>query len=106
MAEIRIERKRRGLGLLWLFLALVIVAVLAWYFLYPGRNTTAPAAAPPAAGALERGAPETHGAAIAVRPITERGLRTRSLQCASLDRLEAFRGCESAARNPHSVSLI
>jgi Tfp pilus assembly protein PilE len=30
MAEIRIERKRRGLGLVWLFLALVIVAVLAW----------------------------------------------------------------------------
>jgi hypothetical protein len=72
MAEIRIERKRRGLGLLWLFLALVIVAVLAWYFLYPGRTTTAPAGAPPTTGAttgaLERRAPETHGAAIEVVP--------------------------------------
>lgn len=87
MAEIRIDRKRRGLGLLWLFLALVIVALLAWYFLYPGRNTTAPAAAPPAAGALERGAPETHGAAIAVRPITERGLRTGNLHDASIGKL-------------------
>jgi hypothetical protein len=67
MAEIRIERKRRGLGLLWLFLALVIVAVLAWYFLYPGRTATAPAAAPPTTGALERGTPPTHGAAVAVR---------------------------------------
>jgi hypothetical protein len=54
MAEIRIERKRRGMGLVWLFLALVLVAVLAWYFLYPGRNTTtAPAAAPPTTGALD-----------------------------------------------------
>jgi hypothetical protein len=68
MAEIRIERKRRGLGLLWLFLALVVVAVLAWYFLYPGRTTTVPAGAPPATGAttgaLERGTPETQGSAI------------------------------------------
>jgi hypothetical protein len=55
MAEIRIERKRRGLGLLWLFLALVLVAVLAWYFLYPGRATTTPSAAP-TTGALERSA--------------------------------------------------
>jgi hypothetical protein len=65
MAEIRIERKRRGLGLLWLFLALVIVAVLAWYFLYPGRTTTAPASAP-TTGSLKRGEPETHGAGIGV----------------------------------------
>jgi hypothetical protein len=28
LAEIRIEQKRRGLSLLWLFIALVIVAVL------------------------------------------------------------------------------
>jgi hypothetical protein len=69
MAEIRIERKRRGLGWLWLFLALVLVAVLAWYFLYPGRTTTAPAAAPPTTGAL--GAPETHRPAIGAltRPV-------------------------------------
>jgi hypothetical protein len=65
MAEIRIERKRRGLGLLWLFLALVVVAVLAWYFLYPGRTTTAPAAAPPTTGALDRGEPSAHGAVLA-----------------------------------------
>jgi hypothetical protein len=64
MAEIRIDRKRRGLRLLWLFLALVIVALLAWYFLYPGRSTTPPpAAAPPTTGALERAAPATHGSA-------------------------------------------
>jgi hypothetical protein len=60
MAEIRIEQKRRGLGWLWLLLALVVVAVLAWYFLYPGRTTTAPAAAPPTTGALYRDAPTTH----------------------------------------------
>jgi hypothetical protein len=65
MAEIRIERKRRGLGWLWLFLALVVVAVLAWYFLYPGRTTSAPAAAPPTTGALDREAPATHGVTIA-----------------------------------------
>lgn len=54
MAEIRIEQKRRGPSLLWLFVALVVVAVLAWYFLYPGRRgTPAPAAAPPTTGALE-----------------------------------------------------
>jgi hypothetical protein len=65
MAEIRIERKRRGLGLLWLFLALVVVAVLAWYFLYPGRTTTAPAAAPPTTGALDRREPAAHGVVLA-----------------------------------------
>ncbi|MFN2567371.1 MAG: hypothetical protein ABR499_20430 [Gemmatimonadaceae bacterium] len=53
MAEIRIERKGRGLGWLWLLLALLIVAVLAWYFLYPGRTTTAPAGAPPTTGAIQ-----------------------------------------------------
>ena len=62
MAEIRIERKGRGLGLLWLFLALVIVAVLAWYFLYPGRTTTAPAPAAPTTGTLEGGRIATDGA--------------------------------------------
>jgi hypothetical protein len=73
MAEIRIERKRRGLGLLWLFLALVLVALLAWYFLYPGRTTTAPAAAPPTTGALDRRAP-MHGAAVAVLPLWVRSV--------------------------------
>jgi hypothetical protein len=71
MAEIRIERKRRGLGLLWLFLALVIVAVLAWYFLYPGGTTTAPASAPPT-GSLKRGEPETHGAGIGLLAVAGR----------------------------------
>jgi hypothetical protein len=65
MAEIRIERKRRALGLLWLFLALVVVAVLAWYFLYPGRTTAAPAPAPPTTGALDREPSAAHGVVIA-----------------------------------------
>lgn len=67
MAEIRIERKGRWLWRLWVFLALVVVAVLAWYFLYPGRSTTPPAAAPPTTGALDREAPSTHGVVIAAR---------------------------------------
>ena len=70
MAEIRIERKGRGLGWLWLFLALVIVAVLAWYFLYPGRNTTAPAAAPPTTGSIDRGTTMTHGVAALTRSLS------------------------------------
>jgi hypothetical protein len=65
MAEIRIEQKRRALGWLWLLLALIIVAILAWYFLYPGRTAPAPATgAPPTTGAArpsERGAPERLG---------------------------------------------
>ncbi len=60
MAEIRIERKRRGLGLLWLFLALLIVALLAWYFLYPGRTAPTPATPPPTTGALDGGPPGSH----------------------------------------------
>ena len=52
MAEIRIEQKRRGLGWLWLLLALIICAILVWYFLYPGRTAPAPATgAPPTTGA-------------------------------------------------------
>jgi hypothetical protein len=66
MAEIRIERKRRGLGLVWLFLALVIVAVLAWYFLFPGRTSTPPATAPTTTGALEQGRPPAQGSAFVV----------------------------------------
>lgn len=66
MAEIRIERKGRGLGWLWLLLALVVVAVLAWYFLYPGRPATPPATgAPPTTGALGRPAPRTAGLIVA-----------------------------------------
>lgn len=61
MAEIRIERKRRGLGWLWLFLALLVVAVLAWYFLYPGRAGSAPATPPPpTTGALDVAPPGSH----------------------------------------------
>jgi hypothetical protein len=78
MAEIRIERKRRGLGLLWLFLALVLVALLAWYFLYPGRTSTAPAPAPPTTGALERRAPKLRGTGIAVLALPVRSV-SRSL---------------------------
>jgi hypothetical protein len=38
MAEIRVEEKRRGLGLLWLVLALALIAVAVWYFNNNGRN--------------------------------------------------------------------
>ena len=54
MAEIRIERKGRGLGWLWLLLALIIVAALAWYFLSSGRSAPA-AGAPTTTGAVEDG---------------------------------------------------
>ena len=77
MAEIRIEQKRRGLSLLWLFIALVIVAVLAWYFLYPGRRaTTPPAAAPPTTGSLDYTPPATLGFVIA--PLARSESRIRS----------------------------
>ena len=72
MAEIRIERKRRNLGWLWLLLALIIVAALAWYFLYPGRTTTAPAPAAPTTGEAVHAAPvrltADGGTARAIRP--------------------------------------
>jgi hypothetical protein len=67
MAEIRIERKGRRLGWVWLLLALVVVALLAWYFLYPGRTTIAPASAPPTTGSIDRTAPSVPG----VAPLTE-----------------------------------
>lgn len=69
MAEIRIERKGRGLGWLWLLLALVVVAVLAWYFLYPGRTTTPPASAPPTTGSIHRSAPWAPGVAALTQSI-------------------------------------
>ena len=53
MAEIRIEQKRRSLRWLWLLLALLLVAALAWYFLYPGETDTPTTAAPPTTGALD-----------------------------------------------------
>ncbi len=54
MAEIRIEQKRRSLGWLWLLLALLVVAALAWYFLYPGRTPAPATPPPPTSGALDR----------------------------------------------------
>ncbi len=96
MAEIRIERKRRGLGLLWLFLALVIVAVLAWYFLYPGRNTTAPAAAPPTTGALERGGPGTHGTVIAALHLPTRSVPRVAIRPTRLRQRTHFRWVPAA----------
>ena len=38
MAEIRVEEKRRGLGLLWAVLALALIAVAWWYFNNNGVN--------------------------------------------------------------------
>jgi hypothetical protein len=38
MAEIRVEEKRRGLGLLWLVLALALIALAVWYFNFNGVN--------------------------------------------------------------------
>jgi len=38
MAEIRVEEKRRGLGLLWLVLALALIALAVWYFNNNGAN--------------------------------------------------------------------
>ncbi|HEU4565696.1 MAG TPA: hypothetical protein VFS05_13640 [Gemmatimonadaceae bacterium] len=40
MAEIRVEPKRGGLGWLWIVIALIIIALVAWYFL-SSRHTTA-----------------------------------------------------------------
>ena len=34
MAEIRVEPRRRSLAWLWILIAVVIVAALAYYFLY------------------------------------------------------------------------
>jgi hypothetical protein len=101
MAEIRIERKRRGLGLVWLFLALVLVALLAWYFLYPGTETTAPATAPPATGTLERTSPAIHGSASSVRPTATFQAQAGSLRTPPPTPAWAL-GCEVAARNPRS----
>jgi hypothetical protein len=38
MAEIRVEPRKRGLGVLWTILALVVVALVVWYFLNNGRG--------------------------------------------------------------------
>ena len=41
MAEIRVEREKRGLGWLWALLALLLLALAAWWFLTqrPDSNT-------------------------------------------------------------------
>ena len=38
MAEIRVEEKRRGLGLLWAVLAIALIALAFWYFNNNGVN--------------------------------------------------------------------
>ena len=52
MAEIRVEPKRGGARWLWVLIALVVVALLAWYFLSNRQDTNAPAT-----GRAESGAP-------------------------------------------------
>ena len=39
MAEIRVEERKRGLGWLWGLIALVLVALLIWYFMSTGDGT-------------------------------------------------------------------
>jgi hypothetical protein len=39
MAEIRVEERKRGMGWLWGLIALVIVALLIWYFMSTGEAT-------------------------------------------------------------------
>ena len=45
MAEIKVEPKRSGLGWLWAILLLVVVGVVAWYFM---TQRAAPATTVPA----------------------------------------------------------
>ncbi|HEY9517342.1 MAG TPA: hypothetical protein VIQ74_16905 [Gemmatimonadaceae bacterium] len=40
MAQLRIEQKRGGLGWLWLIIALVLAAIIAWFIAVGGRETT------------------------------------------------------------------
>jgi hypothetical protein len=49
MAQIRIERKRTGLGWLWVIIALIVVAIIAWMLL--GHRTTQGSGAAPAGAA-------------------------------------------------------
>ena len=59
MAEIRVEPRRGGARWLWLVIALVALALLAWYFLSDRGDTPAPATglATPGAPALAWVAP-------------------------------------------------
>jgi hypothetical protein len=45
MAEIKVEPKRGGMGWLWAIIALVLLAVAAWYFM---NSRSAPATTTPA----------------------------------------------------------
>lgn len=50
MAQIRIERKRTGLGWLWVIIALIVIAIVAWLLLGHRASTragSAPAGAAP-----------------------------------------------------------
>ena len=40
MAEIRVEREKRGLGWLWALLALLLLALAAWWFLTQRPEST------------------------------------------------------------------
>ena len=73
MAEIRVEQKRRGLGWLWLLLALLLIGAAVWYFFYQGGGTVRDdtprtlldAAQPMLAAAHELLGRAVHGLAIA-----------------------------------------
>ena len=39
MAEIRVEKEKRGLGWLWALLALLLLALAAWWFLTQGSDS-------------------------------------------------------------------
>lgn len=43
MAEIRVEKEKRSLGWLWALLALLLLALLAWWFLTQRPTGPAPA---------------------------------------------------------------
>jgi hypothetical protein len=43
MAQIRIEQKRGGLGWLWLIIALIIIAIIAWFIFVPRQPHPVPA---------------------------------------------------------------
>ena len=54
MAEIRVERKKKGIPLIWILLALVVLALVAWMLLdrdepEPNEVTVIPAAMAPLA---------------------------------------------------------
>jgi hypothetical protein len=58
MAEIRVEHvRKRGLGWLWLLLAIALVALAAWYFMSGGASRPATTAAPDTAATGAPGAP-------------------------------------------------